>query len=143
MSNNVVDFPARIDPALILRCPCGCLTHYLRADGAVECASCNVPVDHSPNDWRRRLPEAPQIPADVEGGDFIDRDLADESLAQRRVLRSAQDAMGAGVLTAVIVVTADGTVRMWHDDLSGSARQAWFEEKLQTIRGIAMVGAAR
>lgn len=137
MTGEVVEFPVRIDPKVVLRCPCGCLTHYLRADGEVECASCNEVVEHGPNDWRRRLPDVPAEPAEVEEGDIIDRDVADGSLAQRRVLRFAETAMSEGELVAVIVITADGTVRMWNDELSKTDRQEWFERKVQVIRDLA------
>lgn len=134
MSDNIVTLPQRVDPRVVLRCPCGCLTHYLRADGLVECAFCEEVVTHSPNDWRARLPVTPADPADVEDGDIIDCDLADETIAQRRVLKVGQDAVRAGNLAVLVVVTREGAIRIWNDLMDGEARRIWFEDKLSTIR---------
>lgn len=132
MTGDVITFPKREDPKVVWTCGCGCMTHYLRADGVVECASCRNEVTEG--DWRARLPDTPAEPEPATSDTFSSTDVQSDELSIRRVIKAIVPAEAA----LVALVRADGSICLWSDWMEGPERHAWLRDKLAMIETLAI-----
>lgn len=131
--SNVVAFPSRDDANIVWRCNCGCITHFVRADGEIECAQCGalaVDTGHD-GEWRCRLPETPAEPQECSPGDFKVTDLNSSEAAFRRVLRNADPEQAA----VLIVLNTDGSLSAW-GTLETEEQREWFDRRMAEAKAL-------
>lgn len=128
MTADVVTLQPRAKPErLIWVCRCGCTTHYHHADGGVECGSCgNVAADLT-GEWRSRLPDEPDAPADLDGENFKVTSLTGPDTFLKRHAKAVED------VVAIIILNDDGSFATWSGDMTGDERSAWLGRKLEAV----------
>jgi hypothetical protein len=130
---NVVPFApksAEPDNRAVWRCVCGCLTHFVRADQEIECASCgNIAAEAG--EWRRR-PEAPTVAAEVDQTDVVVKDLGDAGTAIRKILRN----LAPSEMVCLVVVRDDGTISTWNGRTETEEQKEWLRLRLAAASGM-------
>lgn len=117
----------REEDRLIWVCVCGCTVHRLYADGSVRCADCDFPAHGAPDNWRLRLPPAPETPVELDEKNFrvIELDSAETFLKRR--LREPTDG-----IAAIVVVYEDGGLATYGAKTRTDAgASTWVREQLQ------------
>lgn len=126
---EVVQLRPNIDGGkLIWVCNCGCSTHHVRADGALECAHCGVVGIEKVGEWRERLPDPTTAHPASDGPDEKRVvSLGDTGAALKRMLRRAED--DAANVAFVLVYRRGGEVGVWGDRIEGDDQSAWFDRR--------------
>ena len=132
--SNVVQFAPKAkedQDRIVWRCRCGCLTHFVRADDEIECASCgNVSVDAG--EWRRRPAVGRVEPPEVADTDVAVKDLGDADTAIRKILRD----LAPGEMVGLVIVRDNGTITTWSGRTETEAQKQWLRDRLATAAGI-------
>lgn len=124
---SVVAFPRQGLDRIIWRCPCGCTSFALRADGVAECANCERAMNGL-GEWRERLPEPPQT-VHASAGDLTVTKMSETGANMDRVLKKAHH----DVTAAVIVLQSNGEVSTWGVPMS-AAQLDWFDGRIAAAR---------
>ncbi len=126
---EVVDLAERREPELTLwRCDCGCITHYVRSDGELQCANCDEIVSDN-GFWR--LPEGQT--REIESGDGPEtsrHDMGDSDAALDAVLRF----VNAQAAACVVVLQENGELLTWGNEFKTRARRGWLRRRLDAAR---------
>lgn len=128
MSGEVVAFPRQCLDRMIWRCPCGCISFSLRADGVAECANCNRVMDGL-GEWRERLPEPTANAPAPSGDDVVVTKMSETGASLSRVLAKASHEGTA----AVILLQIDGMVSTWGVPMSADQLE-WFDGRIASAR---------
>lgn len=129
---NVISLPPRNQDKVVWRCGCGCITHFLRADGEMECAQCGVLAEGDTGEWRVNLPDTPAKPRETETGDVKVTDLNSSDAAIRRVLKNAD----TSTMVALVVLHDDGALSVWGEDLDTDERRDWFDRRIADAKAM-------
>lgn len=123
--DNVIGFPGQAandaDEPGVLQCGCGCITHYVHANGDLRCSGCGSvgrPVTVKADVDRALQPERT-----IERVDFDDLDF----LFRRFARRTAE-----GEFFMVIGIDRDGdTSALGAEYAEGDDQKAWLRERLR------------
>ena len=133
MTDTVIPFRAKAaqepepeGPAYMM-CGCGCITHFAREDGAIECASCGDETTDTDPVWLDRMKGAPRKQESPETPLMSVLDLGSPDLAFRRLVAS----LNASETIALVVLTRAGSVRTWDVEITTPEQKAWLKEKLE------------
>ena len=122
---TVTNFPQKQEQAY-WQCQCGCLTHYMRDDGAAECAHCGT-IAEGAGAWA--MPAESQQKVDQDEHQIVDfgqRIFALKRLAQR---------IENDEFLQVICIKEDGGVSVAGDACEGD-QVAWLDDRLADARKI-------
>lgn len=123
---TVVQFPTRPpSDRAVWRCSCGCLSHFARSDGEIECVNCGAIASDIDGEWRMMLPPAIDAPA-VENGDLVVTDLGTAQNAIRRAHQRAD----ADLLAALVIVHKDGRLTAWGTEILTPENRKWMRDRL-------------
>ena len=101
---TIIEFPMQ-EPSYWV-CSCGCMTHFVRQDGAAECANCGE--DGSPEGFYLDLPDGPNREPD-DAGLLRLHSLHLHDGSEFAIKRFAER-MKAGEFNVIIGIREDGTV---------------------------------
>lgn len=125
MTDNVVPFRSSDGPEdLVLVCPCGGTTFFIRSDRALICAACDDEMEDDVTgvEWER-VQKVDKEPRTVSQYDTID-------LAFNRVLSLAS----VDHTAAMIVMNKDGKTNVWTEGWEGDpATKAWFQRRVDDL----------
>jgi hypothetical protein len=111
-------------------CDCGCMTHYVRNDGELECAYCEEIVNGA-GFWRMpETDEALRLQRKDDVPTVTRIDMGDPDSCLRMILRRATVERTA----AVIILQEDGHVTVWGQDFTPRGRRGWLRRKLEIAR---------
>lgn len=131
--SEVVQFPTLAgEERAVWACGCGCLTHYVRKGGTLECANCGELADADFGDWVAELPDAPPTIKTAGPDNVKVTDLADSAVALRSVFRDVEHRRDEAAF--VIIGWRDGSVRTWGDTLQGSEQSEWFDSRIANAK---------
>jgi hypothetical protein len=117
----------REEGKLIWVCNCNCVSFRCYADGAIECASCDTISTSYEGEWRKRLPDTPLEPKEVEPDavKVIGIDTVDVFL--RRLIA----AFKAGHdLVAVLAIYQDGRSTTWQQGGLTVKQAGWLKRQI-------------
>jgi hypothetical protein len=122
MTDNIVSLKtARDERKLIWVCNCGCTNFTAFSDGHLECSTCEAEACGYEENWRERLPDAPDEPEPVGADNFkrvFELDGANGFL--RRHAKSDDIAF-------VAIAHLDGSVSTFNaEPYDTPDRRAWF-----------------
>lgn len=119
---DVVEIGRRDADKIVWTCRCGCMTFWLRADNAVECAQCERVQENVSGEWRLNLPSVPTDVPETEDGQTKVTDLNHSGAALRRTL----DKANADETAAVVILQKDGRISAW-GVIEGREQADWFD----------------
>ena len=123
MTDNVEAFPPEVED-LVLACPCGGTTFFIRSNQTLVCAACDDAMDDDVTGipWDK-IEKTNQEPRTV-------RDYATVDLAFKRVLSRACQ----GDTAALVVMNMNGKTSVWSEGWDGSPeREDWFQERVDGL----------
>ena len=106
---------------MVFVCDCGCQTHYLRADAAVECPSCGR-VEEDGGRWLKFVREPPEAP-EGETTPHVARVIEGNETALAFFLRGVNKERTA----VLIALQKDGYVHVWDDGNYGPQVFRWIK----------------
>lgn len=111
------------------------MTHYVRANAAIECAQCGRIATGVDDGWRLNLPATPAAPVEPEDGGLKVTDFNHSGAALRRVLDKAD----ADKTSVVIVLQSDGAVSAW-GCIDGDDQSDWFDRRIGMAKSMLTKG---
>lgn len=129
---DIISFPERPgnEDIPVWRCNCGCITHFARSDGSLECANCQDIAADGTGSWRIDLPDVPEKPERTDTGDVKVTDFNDQSVAIRRIFRRAEDESLAGI----VLLKNNGSITCWSHGFDTSEQVEWLDHKMSEAR---------
>lgn len=130
MTDNVIDFPTRLDgskgPDLIIVCGCGCQTMIVSTAGWLECSTCGDRMDDDLTGYVREGVVEVEKPGNLTNLHHY----GTEEMAFRKTLNSADPSS----TVAVAVVDRSGTIYSWCCDPETDDQREWMLRWIESLK---------